>query len=443
MVSKYVKRLTRDLPRWADEGLIKDANIEAILSDATRQTRKISLANIIAILGAILLCFAAITLVAANWQIVPRLVKLTALIALLWAGYFATWICFKRQIDWLAHAALLVTSALFGANIMLIAQMYHMQGDAPTAVLIWACGALLAGALVRSTPSLILAVGLFAVWSGMQVRPFSGNVHYPFLIAWIACGLVVRFITPSRLSAHLMVVILIGWLFAANDFGLSFVGKNVSHMAIWSVPVLLFAVSMLIESSRRYKWLNGFELAAIAYLMIFLFSATFMVQFLADMHGPRITSFADSGWAINLYQFLPFALVSGGATYLAIRARNRGEQWLTHAMIAIWSTCLIFLLITLRTPMGHTFFWASLAAILFIFLSIWTIHIGDRLENTTLKAIGFVGFGAELLYIYFRTIGGFLGTTLLFFFGGAIMIITALIFMQREKKLKQQNGEEK
>ena len=41
--------------------------------------------------------------------------------------------------------------AVYGASIMLIAQMYHMEGNPPDAVLMWALGALLAAVLVRST----------------------------------------------------------------------------------------------------------------------------------------------------------------------------------------------------------------------------------------------------------------------------------------------------
>lgn len=434
MASKYIRQLTRDLPRWAEQGLIKDAKIDAILDDAKRQKTSMPLANIIAILGAVLLCFAAITLVAANWAIIPRLTKLLMLIIILWASYAATWICFKKDLTWLGHSALLVASAVFGANIMLIAQMYHMQGDAPIAVLVWACGALLAGTLVRSSPSIILAISLFATWSVMRVDLFSGVAHYPFLGAWFITAIVTKFWVPSRVTAHLLAILLMGWLFSASSFSVFLTNDSASHLSIWAMPIILAAVSLILESSKHQKWLSGFEIAAIPYLLIFLFASTFMIQLLPEMHREEIVRLARTGFWSTLYQILPYSIVVCGALFLVVQARTRGDSWLTHAMVGLWSASVIFLLITLRTALGDTFVWAVLAALLFFTLSVWTIRVGDRLHSNAIKAVGFLGFASELLYVYFQTIGGFLGTTLLFFFGGTTMIIAAIVFMRRSAK---------
>lgn len=434
MASRYLKQLARDLPRWAEQGLIKKSSISAILDDAKANKSAMPLANIVAILGAVLLCFAVITLVAANWQVIPRLYKLTMLIAILWTTYVATWICFKKNMVWLGHSALLIASAVFGANIMLIAQMYHLQGDAPIAVLIWACGALLAGTLVRSSPSIILAALLFATWSLMRAELFSSTVHYPFLAAWLVTALITKFWVRSRVTAHLLAILLMGWLFSSSSFEIFLHAEIASHLTIWAMPVTLFAVSLLIESNKRQRWLGGFEIAAIPYLLIFLFATTFMLQFMPSLHSDTIARLSESQMTDRLYQLFPYALVVGSTAYFAIKARMRGDSWLTHTMIGLWAGGVIFLLFTLRTPMGDGFLWAILVALLFFTLSVWTIRVGDRLHSNAIKAVGFLGFGAELLYVYFTTIGGFLGTTLLFFFGGAVMIIVAIFVMRRSGK---------
>ena len=58
----------------------------------------------------------------------------------------AAWL-FARRLAAFAHAAVLAGIAVYGASIMLIAQMYHMEGNPPDAVLMWALGALLAAPL--------------------------------------------------------------------------------------------------------------------------------------------------------------------------------------------------------------------------------------------------------------------------------------------------------
>ena len=59
---------------------------------------------------------------------------------------------FQRRLEAFAQAAVLGGIAVFGASIMLIAQMYHMEGNPPDAVLMWALGALLAAVLRAVAP---------------------------------------------------------------------------------------------------------------------------------------------------------------------------------------------------------------------------------------------------------------------------------------------------
>ena len=79
-----------------------------------------------------------------------KLARLALLLATLWACYGGAAYLFYRQLNAFAHAAVLGGIAVYGASIMLIAQMYHMEGNPPDAVLMWALGALLAAVLVRS-----------------------------------------------------------------------------------------------------------------------------------------------------------------------------------------------------------------------------------------------------------------------------------------------------
>ena len=94
-----------------------------------------------------------------------KLARLTLLLATLWACYGgAAWL-FKRQLPMFAQAAVLGGIAVYGASIMLISQMYHMEGSPPDAVLLWALGALLAAVLVPSAAALAATFVLIVVWT--------------------------------------------------------------------------------------------------------------------------------------------------------------------------------------------------------------------------------------------------------------------------------------
>ncbi len=66
---------------------------------------------------------------------------------------------FQRGLNAFGHAATLLGVAVFGASIMLISQMYHMDGNPPDAVLVWAIGALVTGVLLKSNPALAFRHG--------------------------------------------------------------------------------------------------------------------------------------------------------------------------------------------------------------------------------------------------------------------------------------------
>jgi uncharacterized membrane protein len=98
----------------------------------------------------------------------------------LWGCYAAGFELFRRQLNAFAQAAVLSGIAIFGASIMLIAQMYHMDGNPPDAVLTWALGALMTTVLVRSPAALAAAFALAVVWTSYE-RTLADAAHREFL----------------------------------------------------------------------------------------------------------------------------------------------------------------------------------------------------------------------------------------------------------------------
>ena len=181
----YRGRLERDLARWRERGWIDDTGLEGIRADLAQRGSAIQLSTSLAVLGAVLIGFAAMSFVAANWQEMPRIARLGLLIAALWGCYGVAGALFARGHAVFGHAAVLAGVGVFGASIMLVAQMYHIDGNPPDAVLVWAAGALLAGVLFSSNPALALAMILAGLWSGWETV-LTEAVHWPFLIGWSA-----------------------------------------------------------------------------------------------------------------------------------------------------------------------------------------------------------------------------------------------------------------
>ncbi|HEX9881854.1 MAG TPA: DUF2157 domain-containing protein, partial [Hyphomicrobium sp.] len=209
-MSRYARRLDRDLVRWREAGWLTTDGETAIRSDVAAQVPKVELAPVLGILGAVLIAFGAMSFVAAHWSEMARLFRLVLIFGGLFAAYGVTGVLFERRHPAFAHAAILVGVALFGAGIMLIAQMYHIDGHAPDAVLTWALGALLAGVVLRSDPALALAMLLMALWSGWEMSD-SGSVHWAFLLGWaaVAVAMLWRDWVPGL---HLAAIVLSLWI---------------------------------------------------------------------------------------------------------------------------------------------------------------------------------------------------------------------------------------
>jgi uncharacterized membrane protein len=177
------KRLERDLARWQREGWVTPAGGAAIRQELSAGAAGVGLAGSLAILAAVLIGFAAMSFVAANWQDMPRLVRLAVLFSSVAGSYLAAGALFQRGMGAFGHAAALSGVALFGASMMLVSQMFHTDGNPADLVLVWALGGLLAGVALRSNPALALAMILMSTWWIMEESERQG-VFWPFLLGW-------------------------------------------------------------------------------------------------------------------------------------------------------------------------------------------------------------------------------------------------------------------
>lgn len=180
----YRRRLERDVRSWEQRGLISPAAASTILSEMTT-ARGPSLASALSLMAAVLMGFAAMSFIAANWQAMPKLLRLLLMIAAMGGAYAGADQLFRRGRDALAHGAVLAGVLMFGASIMLISQMYHMDGHPPQLLLVWGIGALGTGVLAGSAPALAAAMALFLGWSFGE-SAIRETAHVPFLVAWAA-----------------------------------------------------------------------------------------------------------------------------------------------------------------------------------------------------------------------------------------------------------------
>jgi uncharacterized membrane protein len=154
----YRKRLLADLARWTEAGLISRDAAGAIADEYKTDSSR-AILTVLAFVFAILAAGGLIALVAANWNVIPREVRVVGLFAvnLLALGVCLAF-CLSRKPGSLAietSAALTVFAA--AASISLMGQIYHLPSNYPGFGLAMMCIAGATALVARSTACLWLA----------------------------------------------------------------------------------------------------------------------------------------------------------------------------------------------------------------------------------------------------------------------------------------------
>ncbi|WP_275782367.1 DUF2157 domain-containing protein [Pararhizobium gei] len=212
----YRGRIERDFNLWISKGLLEPAAARSMLAEYDGRESVFSVGKVLLSLAAVLLSAAILLLVAANWEAIPRLVRVCGIIALLWTFHMLAALCLSRGMRGLGAALLVLGTLTFGGAIALVGQMYHLSGDAADALLVWFAGACLSAVTFRSASATVIAG--FLAWAvfGQLVSDndatLSGNGYIyvvPFLIVMVIA--LVRY-THAGAARHLAYMLALAWL---------------------------------------------------------------------------------------------------------------------------------------------------------------------------------------------------------------------------------------
>ncbi len=250
----YRGRIERDFNSWIAKGLLQPDAAKAMLAEYDARETVFSAGRVLLVMAAVLLSAAILLLVAANWDAIPRLVRVLGIVGLIWVFYLSAALCLARGFRGLGAALLVMATMSFGGAIALVGQMYHLSGDAVDALLVWFAAACVATVAFRSAALSVLSG--FLAWAvfGQLVMDndysFEGNgliYLVPALVVIVIA--LVRYANGgmARHLAYLLALAWLGWLYieisemwlAAVLFGLGLVGFLAVSLPI--SPVYRFA----------------------------------------------------------------------------------------------------------------------------------------------------------------------------------------------------------
>lgn len=457
-MSKYLKQLGADLPRWVGLGYVSEPNAALILRDAEANQKDswFRLPLILSMLGSLLVFAGVISFVAANWDDISRLARVVLLVGAMLGSLGAAHYCRLKGSEGLAQGFAFFAALLFGADIMLIAQIYQLPANPPGGALLWALAATAVAVLWPSQMSMGLAFALAAIWSWFAASSRTGlpwdllfalphQVHWQFLLFWsvLAAYSVKRGWTKAL---HLAGLSLMFWsahtLFALFDDQ----SARIAGVALMALVAFVTAGGQIVRVAQpgagivsRYIW----SLFAFWLLMV---SAPDIFRDVAR-HGPEvgavffylplIVGVAAAVYALPRYERLPYVLpVAAGTVVAAAIGLLSGVTGLAgHSYYDMYY---------MSSPAGLQLFMGMvLASILTMAAAVGSIVHGYRSGERFFINLGFSLFAAKLIWLYFDNEWGLANRAGFFIVGGLLIVAIGVLFDRQRRKLIQKMQEGK
>ena len=408
--------LARESSEWVEQGLISQQQAENICDSYGvdfHQAQNSSLGySVLTGLGFLFIGLSLIVLIGANWEEIPRFVRMSGLILLTLATQFYGIYKWQRGNKPSATGTFLLGNFFYGAAIILIAQIYHLGEHMPDGVYWWALGCLPFALLTRSPVLMEQTLGLALIWLFLEAE--EGYLTTGFL-PFAAASLWILYKGKSCLSLLIITVFSIGlWI----EFLLAYFWSDQYQME-WHPELLLVATLLFL-----LVWLVGHWLALQESVKAKDYGATLiawclrftLVSLLIMSFGDLWKELADDNW-LNIKPVLLFAVVLlTPAFWLAYKVKRLP---FTLATVSVLSTALMILLYGNETQIR----WLAIADnILLIAFGAGLIVRGIKHGYSHYFYLGITAILLTALLRYIDLIGDYIGGSLLFLtFAGLLL----------------------
>ena len=256
------KDLASEISSWVEREIISveqarticrlyDVDYEAIRSRSTGY-------RVLVVLGFLFIGLALITVIGANWDTIPRGVRMGGLLALTAGTHVLALRHHLSDRTSLATGLFVLGNLFYGASIILIAQIYHLGEHMPDGVFWWALGSLPFAALLRS-PWLALMSGLLAlVWLYLEYTTWLLNATFLAFAFPVFLSVELYVLARARANALLFltfVASLILWFQTA----LGAIWMDGRNRAEWSAEQVFVGAALFIVAHAAGHWLHAHD----------------------------------------------------------------------------------------------------------------------------------------------------------------------------------------
>jgi uncharacterized membrane protein len=405
----YRRHLEADLVKWVDGGVISLDVAQSIRKARFGEEAVSRLPGIFAMLGALMLAASVSAFVAANWQEIPRLVRLVGILAIIAGCFFPALLLERRGMPNAADAVITFATLCFGAGVALVGQMYHLPADWPAGAMLIAIGGLVAAALTGKNGPLVIAFVAMTSWSWGRFDAWQWReIHWSFLLLFVP-GFLLALGRENRLLAHATVLALSAWLatvsvpqagnkyfYSLVDGGLAF---SVAYIAIGLLALDRGWPAVLQALLPWGSWIFGILLC---------------VEIFIVLEESRVTVHAFDAYMVPAY----------GAALVALTALAVSGPKTDNGRFVILAACVAGLTIPLMLSgfIGTNVPVRVLVSIAVLVSTLALIAGGILAGLGTLIVAGYAVFGTSILILLWQTVGTLLNQSLFFLVAGVALV---------------------
>lgn len=371
------------IQKWLDEGTINHAQAEkmqADLADYKKEHRSKKQVIAFSTIGAILIGIGAILFVASNWEKIGNSVKVLLLvgstIGIHYAGYHFKYE--NQKYPRLGSALILLSALFFGASLFLIAQIYNINANNSTLVLIW-------------------IIGVLPLVYGYMSAPIAGLCSLLFYL-WIDLLYTERTDLENLISMKDLYII--------------------SGIAVYFIGILHSLAEKAKHAEKTFKFM-GLQAVLVA-----LFAYTFEL------------------WEYKVEKIIPIIYAVSGILLLAVLLlkplRSKPESFQKDVSIPI--IALLMAGITLTTIYAHASEKVYMIIFNVIFLGLLTLllYAGYNMEDIGIVSTAMFWFILLIFARYFDFFWELLPRSLFFMLGGIVLLVISVVLERKRKELKVQ-----
>src|SRR6266550_4167184 len=272
-----------DIQKLQEAGLITNEQRQKIVEHFQLKEESNRFLVIISFVGAVLVVAGIVLLIAANWNEIPRGMKIAVGWLLMLGAHGVGWYLREvRQIYRKTGEALhLIGSGLFLGNIALVGQIYHLAARTPNAFLLWWLGIVALPWLLRSKAHHFLSLLAFGLWFGLEINQADSAIRFDDehqVLLYALLGLVyvgvgwccrrTSFAEFASVTEKLGLLLFLTFAYPLTWKGFLSGHSNLPEFSPWILPTLAVLVLLLLalglknltELTRQWRWTWGLAL---------------------------------------------------------------------------------------------------------------------------------------------------------------------------------------